>query len=244
MLQFSVPFSHTNKGYFLYVGKNDKMYYNCSMNINYDKEFGQLKDQIDASNPPKLLLHVCCAPCATYCLTRILDKFDVTLYYANDNITARDEWDKRLHEIRKLVDVVNDGKYEVTPLRSLKLVVQDFDSSKFFAKAKGLEQEREGGARCKECFVLRLTDTRNYALTHNFDLFGTTLTVSPYKNSQLLNEIGINLQMDNLKWLPSDFKKQNGYNQSVQLSLKYDLYRQHYCGCCFSLAEQQNAQKQ
>lgn len=214
------------------------------MNVNFDKEFEKIKDEIVSSNPPQLLLHVCCAPCATYCLTRVLDKFDVTLYYANDNITARDEWDKRLNEIRKLVDVVNDGKYEALPLRPLKLVVQDFDNGRFFATAKGLEQEKEGGARCKECFVLRLTDTRNYANEHGFDAFGTTLTVSPYKNSQLLNEIGLNLQTEDLKWLPSDFKKQNGYKQSILLSQKYDLYRQHYCGCCFSLAEQQNVAKQ
>ena len=213
------------------------------MNENFDKLFLETKQQTKQKHT-KLLLHVCCAPCATYCLTRVLDTFDVTLYYANDNITDCDEWNKRLREICKLVDIVNDGKYEVTPLRPLKLVVQDFDNGRFFAKAQGLEQEKEGGARCKECFVLRLADTQNYALEHGFHLFGTTLTVSPYKNSQLLNEIGLNLQTESLQWLQSDFKKQNGYNQSIWLSQKYALYRQHYCGCCFSLAEQQNTQKQ
>lgn len=205
------------------------------MNTNYDKNLENLKEQIDANNPPRLLLQVCCAPCATYCLTRLLDCFDVTLYYANDNITDATEWQKRLNEVQKLVEIVNSGKYEAHPIRPLKLVVQEFDNTRFFAVAKGLEMEREGGARCKECFSLRLTDTQKYALDNGFDYFGTTLTVSPYKNSKLLNEIGLALQTDELKWLPSDFKKQNGYAESIRLSQKYGLYRQHYCGCCYSL---------
>ena len=208
------------------------------MNVNYDKELEKIKERIDPSAPPRLLLQVCCAPCATYCLTRLIAHFDVTLYYANDNITAPDEWQKRLGEVQKLVETVNGGKYEVQPIHPLKLVVQQQDSSRFFAVAKGLEQEKEGGARCKQCFNLRLTDTQKYAAENGFDYFGTTLTVSPYKNSQLLNEIGLTLQTDKLKWLTADFKKQNGYAESIRLSQKYELYRQHYCGCCYSIAEQ------
>lgn len=201
------------------------------MNINYDKELEKIIEQIDASAPPRLLLQVCCAPCATYCLTRLLERFDVTLYYANDNITDSNEWRKRLGEVQKLVEIVNRGEYEVAPVRPLKLVVQEQNSARFFAIAQGLEQEREGGARCKECFTLRLGDAQQYALTHGFDYFGTTLTVSPYKNSQLLNQIGLALQTAGLKWLSADFKKQNGYAESIRLSQKYNLYRQHYCGC-------------
>ena len=203
-------------------------------NANYDKELEKIVSGIDVSAPPRLLLHVCCAPCATYCLTRLLAYFDVTLYYANDNITAPNEWQKRLGEVSKLVEIVNGGKFEVAPIRQLKLVIQEQDSARFFQVAKGLEQEREGGARCKECFTLRLTDAQKYALDNGFDYFGTTLTVSPYKNSQLLNEIGLMLQSSELKWLTADFKKQNGYNESIRLSQKYELYRQHYCGCASS----------
>ena len=205
------------------------------MNINYDRQLDKIKEQIDPSAPPRLLLQVCCAPCATYCLTRLIEHFDVTLYYANDNITDPDEWQKRLGEVQKLVEIVNCCKFEVAPIRPLKLVEQPLDSARFFAVARGLEQEKEGGARCKECFTLRLGDAQKYALTNGFDYLGTTLTVSPYKNSQLLNEIGLSLQTDGLKWLSSDFKKQNGYTESIRLSQKYNLYRQHYCGCAYSI---------
>ena len=204
------------------------------MTVNYDKELEKIKSGIDVSNPPRLLLQVCCAPCATYCLTRLLAHFDVTLYYCNDNITDIAEWSKRLDEVKKLVDIVNTDKFECRPIRPLKLVVKEHNATLFFDVAKGLEKEKEGGARCKECFVLRLTDTQKYAQEHNFQYFGTTLTVSPYKNSQLLNEIGLSLQTDTVKWLNSDFKKQGGYNESIRLSEQYGLYRQHYCGCEFS----------
>ena len=200
------------------------------MNVNYDNLFLEIK-QATQQKHAKLLLHVCCAPCATYCLAQVLDTFDVTLYYANDNITDKTEWHKRLAEVEKLVSIVNSGKFEVAPRHPLKLVVQDFDSARFFQAAQGLEQEREGGARCEKCFNLRLSDAKSYAERHNFDIFGTTLTVSPYKNSQLLNQIGQSLQTENLLWLPSDFKKRDGYKESIRLSQQYELYRQHYCGC-------------
>ena len=207
------------------------------INLNYDKELEKIKGEIDVGAPPRLLLQVCCAPCATYCLTRLLTHFDVTLYYANDNITDITEWTKRLDEVKKLVDIVNGGKFEVAAIRPLKLVVQEQQALRFLDKARGLEREKEGGARCEQCFTLRLSDTLKYASEHDFHYFGTTLTVSPYKNSQLLNEIGLSLQTDNLKWLTADFKKQGGYNESIRLSEQYQLYRQHYCGCCYSLAE-------
>ena len=209
------------------------------MIINYDKELEKIKSDIDGKAPPRLLLHACCAPCSTYCLTQLLAHFDVTLYYANDNITDQAEWAKRLGELEKLVGAVNGGKFAMQPIRQLKLVVQPFDSERFFAAVRGFEQEKEGGARCRECFVLRLGDSAKFAEANGYDYFGTTLTVSPYKNSQLLNEIGLSLQTENLKWLPADFKKRDGYNQSVELSQRYGLYRQHYCGCAFSFAAQQ-----
>ncbi len=203
------------------------------MNVNYDKLFDETRAQ---NQNAKLLLHVCCAPCATYCLTQVLQSFDVTLFFSNDNITDQTEWQKRLGEVQKLLNLANSGQFEVIPKFPLKLVVKDFDNSRFFRAAKGLEKEKEGGARCTQCFLLRLSDAFCYAKEHGFDFFGTTLTVSPYKNSQLLNAIGQKLaEGDNtLQWLPSDFKKRSGYNESVRLSQKYELYRQHYCGCVFS----------
>lgn len=209
------------------------------MNVNNDILFEQFKNTVDVNNPPKLLLHACCAPCSTYCLTRVLPYFDVTLYYSNDNITDSSEHAKRLAELIKLVDIVNGGQFEVQPLRKLKLVKTTLCADNFYKAAKGLEQEREGGTRCTECFKLRLLETFSYAQTYGFDLFGTTLTVSPYKNSQLLNEIGLALQTDTVKWLSSDFKKHGGYLESIRLSNKYSLYRQHYCGCEFSLRQMQ-----
>ena len=207
------------------------------MNVNYDRKLETIKGQIDVNNPPTLLLQVCCAPCATYCLTRLLAHFDVTLFYANDNITDNADWNKRLHEVEKLVDIVNGGGFEISAIRPLKLVVQQQDATRFVDRVKGLETEKEGGARCERCFTLRLTDTQQYAQANGFDYFGTTLTVSPYKNSQLLNEIGLSLQTDRLKWLTADFKKQGGYNESIRLSGVYNLYRQHYCGCASSMRQ-------
>lgn len=194
---------------------------------------------------------MCCAPCATYCLTRILDCFDVTLFYSNDNITDPTEWQKRLTEAERLVKTVNNGEFEVVPKFPLKLEVKEFDGNRFFEVAQGLENEPEGGARCKQCFAMRLGDTLDFARKNSFDFFGTTLTVSPYKNSRLLNEIGIELAQQNIltapndtkspicrpQWLPSDFKKRGGYNESIRLCAKYEIYRQHYCGCVFSFRQ-------
>lgn len=201
------------------------------MNVNFDLLFDQQKNNYTGQ---KLLLHVCCAPCATYCLTRVLDCFDVTLFYSNDNITSPNEWQKRLEEVQKLVEIVNNGQFEVQPKFPLKLVVAPFDSANFFDVAKGLENQPEGGLRCEKCFELRLGDTANFAQNNGFNLFGTTLTVSPYKNSALLNQVGASLATEKVAWLNSDFKKRGGYNESIRLSQKYQLYRQHYCGCVFS----------
>lgn len=214
------------------------------MNVNYDKMFEEIKTH---TNGARLLLHVCCAPCATQCLTRLLDTFDVTLFYSNDNIAPPAEWEKRLGEVEKLVEIVNNGEFEVKPKFSIKLEIHQLDSAAFFGAARGLENEPEGGARCSKCFALRLGDTFSFARAHEFDFFGTTLTVSPYKNSRILNETGYRLSGElptekvcaenpDVKWLPADFKKHNGYNESIRLSQKYGLYRQHYCGCAFSLA--------
>ncbi len=203
---------------------------------NYDKLLLATIDQLKESNAkPKLLVHVCCAPCTTYCLTQLLEAFSVTLYYANDNIYPESEWKKRLIELEKLARLIEKGEYENFAACKIELVAPKYSPQNFVCAAKGLEGEKEGGGRCTKCFEMRLTDTRDYALANGFDYFATTLTVSPYKNSRLLNEIGTSLQKENLLWLPADFKKRNGYQESIALSTKYGLYRQHYCGCEYSL---------
>ncbi len=209
--------------------------YNVPMKNNYDNIFTQQKATAEDSST--LLLHVCCAPCATYCLAQLLDKFNITLYYANDNTTDATEWQKRLHEVKKLVEIVNNGKFGMQPKFPLKLVVQQQQNSRFFNRTVGMETQQEGGQRCTVCYNLRIADTFAYATQHNFHYFATTLTVSPYKNAQVINQIGLSLQTDATKWLCSDFKKRNGYNQSIALAEQFGLYRQHYCGCSFSLRD-------
>ena len=205
--------------------------------INYDK---QMQKQIElAKDGATLLLHVCCAPCLTYCLTRVIEQFDVTLFYSNSNITDANEWQKRLDELEKLVDLVNDGKYEIVPKYKLKLVVDGHNAEEFLSFATPLADQREGGNRCWECYKMRLANTHKQAMAGKFDYFASTLSVSPYKNATWLNQIGEDLaQSGNTKWLASDFKKNDGYRTSVALSNKYGLYRQHYCGCEFSKGEE------
>lgn len=202
-------------------------------NINYDKVFCDTVKNLSAT--PSLLLHVCCAPCATYCLTQLLPYFDITLYYLNDNIQPFDEWEKRLDELKKLADIVNSDNFVVRPRCRLKLTVKDYDASYFDSTAGTLGAMPEGGARCNACIGQRLVLSTDYAKRHSFEYVTTTLTVSPYKNSRFINELGAQLAQDN--WLYSDFKKRDGYRQSVQLSHKYNIYRQHYCGCNYSLQD-------
>ncbi len=171
---------------------------------------------------PSLLLHACCAPCATTCLERLVGHFDVTLLYSNLNITSREEYEKRLVELRRLaheygVNVIDGG----------------FSENEFFEYVKGYEKEPERGLRCTKCFMLRLGKTRD-AGDGKFDYFATTLTLSPLKNASLINEIGLSLKAKEIKYLPTDFKKREGYKRSIELSKKFDLYRQNYCGCVFS----------
>lgn len=204
---------------------------------NYDNQMTAIIGGF-GNEKPKLLLHVCCAPCATYCLTQLLPHFDVTLYFSNDNIMPRAEYDRRLAEVERLADLVNDGKFVTQAVMPLKTVARNYEPSRYLQAAQGLEGEAEGGVRCFECFVLRLGDAAQYAEQNGFDYFATTLTVSPYKNSDLINEIGSRLASDKVLWLPTDFKKRDGYRQSVELCAKYGIYRQHYCGCVFAMPKE------
>lgn len=197
--------------------------------INYQKELDRVIDKIKKEGRvPKLLLHVCCAPCSSYCLEYLSKYFDITVYFYNPNISIANEYNYRLSEEKRLVSLM-PFEYPV------KVVEGEYLPKDYFEYVKGLENEPEGGKRCEKCFRLRLESSARYAKEHGFDYFTTTLTISPLKNAQLLNSIGEELanQYD-VPWLYSDFKKREGYKRSIILSKEYDLYRQNYCGCVFS----------
>ncbi len=198
---------------------------------NFDK---LMRDEIlSAGSGKKLLLHCCCAPCSTACLARLTPHFSVTAFFYNPNL-EEEEYAKRKAELLRFLR--ETGCADVLDC--------DREAEKFYAAAKGFEREPEGGARCERCFLLRLEKTARAADEGGFDYFATTLTVSPLKNSALINELGESVQSANgAKWLYSDFKKRNGYLESVKLSQKYGLYRQNYCGCVFSRKERERVEK-
>ncbi len=198
--------------------------------MNYDLE---MEKQINHLNNKKtLLLHACCAPCSSAVLERIAEYFDITILYYNPNITEKEEYEKRLQELEKFVNEINLDNIKVMPGR--------YQPEEFFEMSKGLEQEKERGKRCYQCYKLRLEETAKIAEQQNFDFFTTTLSISPYKNSKWLNEIGADLDKKyQSTYLYADFKKKNGYKRSIELSKQYNLYRQDYCGCIYSKKEKE-----
>lgn len=199
------------------------------MNENYQKKLEKLLEEIKETNiTPNILLHSCCAPCSSYVIEYLSPYFNITILYYNPNISPKEEYLKRKEEQIKLINTI--------PTKNKVSIIDcDYDNNLYEEVIKGLETEPERGKRCTKCFNLRLEKTAKIAKENNFDYFGTTLTVSPYKNSKLLNEIGYELQNKyNINWLPSDFKKNNGYKRSIELSKTYNLYRQNYCGCKYS----------
>ena len=198
--------------------------------MNYDLE---MEKQINHLNDKKtLLLHACCAPCSSAVLERIAEYFDITILYYNPNITEKEEYEKRLQELEKFVNEINLDNIKVMPGR--------YQPEEFFEMSKGLEQEKERGKRCYQCYRLRLEETAKIAEQQNFDFFTTTLSISPYKNSKWLNEIGVDLDKKyQSTYLYADFKKKNGYKRSIELSKQYNLYRQDYCGCIYSKKEKE-----
>ena len=189
---------------------------------NYDKE---MLDILSVSAGKRLLLHSCCAPCSSYCLTQVAPIFRTTVFYFNPNLDSEAEYLHRKNEQIRLLKETGAAD----------LLDCDYEKEAFDAIAKGYESEPEGGARCKRCYLLRLERTAQEAKKRGYDFFGTTLTVSPLKDSEALNAIGFALEEKyGVRYLPSDFKKRNGYLHSIELSKKYDLYRQNYCGCEYS----------
>lgn len=192
------------------------------MNINYNEEMKKIISNLDGHN--KLLLHSCCGPCSSSVIERLKDYFDITVIYYNPNIEPKEEYEKRKSEQLRLLNELG-----------IKFMDIDYLNNEYHKKIKGYENEPENGLRCPLCFELRLDKTASKAKENNFDYFGTTLTVSPHKNSKIINEIGLKLEEKyGVKFLLSDFKKEDGYKRSIELSKKYDLYRQDYCGCLYS----------
>ena len=195
--------------------------------INYQKELDKITEKI-GEKKPKLFLHSCCAPCSSYVLEYLTKYFDITLFYFNPNISPKEEYIKRVNEVKRLVA-------EMPCCKDVKVIEGRYDSREFFEYVKGLENEREGGARCIKCFELRLEETAKLAKENGADYFCITLTISPLKNVENLNAVGRKMaEKYGVKWLPSDFKKREGYKRSIELSAEYNLFRQNYCGCIFS----------
>lgn len=198
---------------------------------NYQKELDELIARSSAEGVrPSLLLHVCCAVCASSVLEYLYDRFAITIAYYNPNITEEEEYRYRYAELRRYV-----AERDMTAIRFLDVA---YDPESFFALVRGREEDREGGARCSLCFDQRLRYTAQRAKEGGFDYFATTLTVSPLKNADVLNAIGERIGAElGVRYLPSDFKKKNGYQRSIALSKEYNLYRQNFCGCVFSRRE-------
>ncbi len=204
------------------------------MKENYQRQLETILDNT-TNMGKRLFLHCCCAPCSSYVLEYLSEYFAVTVFFYNPNITEADEYRKRVEEQKRLIDTYNregKGKYPIS------FVEGRYDPEVFLQAVKGHEEDPEGGERCGICFALRLREAAVLAAQGGYDYFTTSLTISPLKNAERLNEIGRAAgEKEGVAFLPSDFKKKNGYKRSVELSKEYDLYRQNYCGCVFSRNE-------
>lgn len=195
---------------------------------NYQRELEQLIFNIEPGQVPTLLLHACCAPCSSYCLEYLSQYFSITVLFYNPNISPAEEYQKRVDEIRRLIS-------ELPAINKISLIEGRYLPEEFYNAVKGLELEPEGGKRCPVCFELRLREAAVTAKKLGFDYFTTTLSISPLKDAEKLNDIGKMLSDEyGVAYLYSDFKKKNGYKRSIELSREYNLYRQNFCGCVFS----------
>ena len=199
--------------------------------VNVQKEMDKLLEKVSHDEEPRvLLLHSCCAPCSSYVLEYLSDYFEIIDLYYNPNISPETEYRARENELKRLIEQ-QPHKHPVTFLEGR------YDPKEFLEAAKGLENEPEGGERCKKCFELRLREAAKAAKEQGADYFATSLTISPLKNAEAINAIGERVSKEfpgGAAYLPSDFKKKNGYKRSTELSKEYRLYRQDYCGCVFS----------
>ena len=195
--------------------------------VNYQKELDKIIEN-NTGTKPRLLLHSCCAPCSSYVLEYLSGYFDITVFYFNPNISPKEEYIKRVDEVKRLIK-------EMPACADVKFIEGRYEPSEFYDAVKGLEDAPEGGERCLKCFELRLNEAAKTAAETGAEYVCTTLTISPLKNAENLNRIGEETAARyGVKWLPSDFKKKNGYKRSIELSNEYNLFRQNYCGCVFS----------
>ncbi len=206
---------------------------------NYQKELERILKELDQrEEKPRLLLHSCCAPCSSYCLEYLKEHFAITVFYYNPNIAPEEEYRHRVEEQQRLIR-------ELCGEDQVQFLEGTYDPEHFYEAAKGLEMVPEGGERCTRCFELRLREAAKAAKEAGAEYFTTTLTISPLKDAQRLNEIGLRMaeEAGGAKWLVSDFKKNNGYKRSIELSEEYGLYRQNFCGCVFSRREPDRERK-
>lgn len=206
--------------------------------INYQKELDKVINRLEQQGRvPRLLLHSCCAPCSSYVLEYLSRYFEITVFYYNPNIYPPEEFGKRVEEQKRLIA-------QLPAEHPISFLDGPYEPERFYEMAKGLEKVPEGGERCFKCYRLRLTETAEMARAGKYDYFTTTLSISPLKNAEKLNEIGGQLAKDyGVDYLYSDFKKRNGYKRSTELSREYGLYRQDYCGCVFSMRERRAQQE-
>jgi predicted adenine nucleotide alpha hydrolase (AANH) superfamily ATPase len=204
-------------------------------NRNYQKELDQILEKLDPTKEkPRLLLHSCCAPCSSYVLEYLHKYFQITVYFYNPNITIKNEYYKRVDEVKRLI--VEMG------LEDVDVIAEDYNAKIFLDMVNeyNYAEEKEGGLRCHECYRMRLMSTASLAAEKGYDYFTSTLSISPHKNARWLNELAEEAgTVYGVKSLPSDFKKKNGYKRSIELSAEYNLYRQDYCGCIYSKKERE-----
>ncbi|MCD2256340.1 epoxyqueuosine reductase QueH [Agrilactobacillus fermenti] len=208
---------------------------NPNQKINYDKLLQKMIAQWQSQSVrPKILLHSCCAPCSTYTLEYLTQYADVTVYYANSNIHPRAEYERRRYVQQKFINDFNENTNN-----HVQFLSAPYEPNDWVKTMRGLEDEPEGGARCRVCYDYRLEKVAAKAVELGFDYFASALTISPHKNSQIINEVGVEVQhVYSAHYLPSDFKKNNGYQRSVDMCKTYDVYRQCYCGCIFAAKKQ------
>ena len=197
--------------------------------VNYQKELDKLIEKLEQTKEvPRLFLHSCCAPCSSYVLEYLSEHFAITVFYFNPNIAPEEEYRKRVEEQKRLIE-------QLPAVYPIQFLEGRYEPEEFYSRVRGLEKEPEGGARCRVCFELRLEEAARLAAEGGYDYYTTTLSISPLKNAQVLAQVAMEMGVKwGVAWLPSDFKKKEGYKRSIQLSSEYDLYRQNYCGCVFS----------
>lgn len=207
------------------------------MKINYDLKLQEELKKLEGQKP-SLLLHVCCGPCSSNVIKELCNHFDITIYYSNSNIYPSEEYQRRFQELLHFIESFNKDYNQ-----NIQVIEDEYNQPEWIANLYPLKELPEGSMRCRLCYSLRMRRTFDYAKSHNYDYWTTVLSVSPHKNSQWINEIGDAWQSEKPRFLYADFKKNNGYLKSTQMTKEYDMYRQNYCGCMFSYEDMLKREK-